>query len=31
LDLRAVLLGPADLNWDVRDIDIISNIIGGFN
>lgn len=31
LDVRAVLLGPADLNWDVRDIDIISNIIGGFN
>ena len=30
-DVRAVLLGPADLNWDVRVIDIISNINGGFN
>jgi hypothetical protein len=30
-DVRAVLLGPADLKWDVRVIDIISNINGGFN
>jgi hypothetical protein len=31
LDVRAVLLGPADLNWDVSVIDIISNINCGFN
>ena len=30
-DVRAVLLGPGDLKWDVSVIDIISNINGGFN
>ena len=30
-DVRAVLLGPADLNWDLRLIDIIPNIYCGFN
>jgi len=31
LDVCAVLLGPADLSWDVSVIDIISNINCGFN